>query len=302
MGQDEQTHQEVDSPREQSGPNAPAPDGQARLPRVSIITTVLNGETYLAEAIESVLEQRTDIAWEMLLVDDGSCDGSEAIAREYARQYPGKIRVLQHAGGVNRGISASRNLGLKHARGELLALLDADDVWLPNLLATQVSLVDQRPEVAMVYASAERWIDFDLPFDPVSGSQGRNYVPALIPASEAPGIIRAPKLLEWFSNDESMTPCTCTVLVRTAIARALGGFVNSLRGLYDDQAFYAKLALEETVYVRLECLARYRQHARSCCALARENRSVEQRERSRFACWLEGYREEIGVINTIRQS
>ena len=258
-------------------------------PEVTIITTVLNGESYLAEAIESVLAQQAAPSWELLLVDDGSRDRSLPIALDYAARFPERIFVLQHRRGCNRGISASRNLGLRHARGQVLAFLDADDVWLPHKLASQISVLRQHPGITMTYAAAERWLDFDLPYDSARGSLGRNFLPPLIPDGQHAGLLAAGKLLDWFRADESMTPCTCTVLVRTAEARRLGGFVNSFRGLYDDQAFYAKLALQQQVHVSLHCVARYRQHATSCCARARANDALQQRERSSFDRWLQTY-------------
>src|ERR1700691_6786421 len=105
-------------------------------PFVSIITPFYNTERFLQEAIESVLAQ-TYSNWELLLVDDGSTDGSTAIAHRYADRAPAKIRYLAHPGRENRGLSASRNLGIAGAGGEFLALLDADDVWLPQKLEQQ---------------------------------------------------------------------------------------------------------------------------------------------------------------------
>ena len=250
--------------------------------------TALNAAPFLGEAIESVLRQETDYTSELLLVDDGSTDDTGAIAADFAARHPGRITLLRHPGGANRGISASRNLGLRHARAPITALLDADDVWLPDRLDSQMPLLHNHPALAMVYAQAERWHDFDLPYRAECGSAGRNYVPPLIPAGARAGIIEPPDLLRWFLADESMTPCTCTVLVRTAVARALGGFASEFRGLYDDQVFYAKLALRETVAVSTRCVARYRQHALSCCAVARE-RSTEAETRAHFLAWLREY-------------
>jgi len=99
-------------------------------PLVSVITIFLDAERFLNEAIES-LRAQTYERWELLLVDDGSRDGSSEIAREHAARDPHRIRVLEHAGHANLGMSASRNLGIAHARGDLVALLDADDVYLP---------------------------------------------------------------------------------------------------------------------------------------------------------------------------
>ncbi|HEX8089705.1 MAG TPA: glycosyltransferase family 2 protein, partial [Blastocatellia bacterium] len=95
---------------------------------VSVIIIFLNAEEFIAEAIESVFDQ-TYSDWELLLVDDGSTDASAEIALRYAAGYRGRVRYLEHEGHQNRGMSASRNLGIASARGEFVAFLDADDVW-----------------------------------------------------------------------------------------------------------------------------------------------------------------------------
>jgi glycosyltransferase involved in cell wall biosynthesis len=100
-------------------------------PAVSVIVCFLNEERFLAEAVESVLGQSfTD--WELILVDDGSTDGSSAIARGLAATSPDRIACIDHADHRNLGLSASRNAGLSHARGRYVAFLDADDAWLPR--------------------------------------------------------------------------------------------------------------------------------------------------------------------------
>src|SRR5262249_32940458 len=86
------------------------PRGGGRLsdmPRVTAVTIFLNAAAFLREAVASVLAQTWD-DWELLLVDDGSTDGSGAIARALAGEHAGRIRYLTHPGGVNRGMSASR--------------------------------------------------------------------------------------------------------------------------------------------------------------------------------------------------
>ena len=266
-------------------------------PRISILMTAFNTAKYLEEAIESILQQETSRTWELLFVDDGSTDDTLRIARGYARKCPERIHVFTHPDGINQGISASRNLALQHARGELLAFLDSDDVWLPHHLETQAALLDDMPAVAMVYAGAERWVDFSVPFREAqsrAASWGSNYLPPLVPAGEIAGLVPAGRLLQWFLRDESLVPCICTVVLRTAVARAVGGFCNAFRGLYDDQAFHAKVALDYDVYANDRCLARYRQHAMSCCARARD-REEEQEERDRFTSFLSTFsqREQI---------
>src|SRR5258707_1101776 len=81
-------------------------------PRVTVITIFLDAERYLDEAIMSVLRQ--DLPdWELLLVDDGSSDRSTTIALDYTQRFPDKIIYLEHEGHANRGMSASRNLGIR---------------------------------------------------------------------------------------------------------------------------------------------------------------------------------------------
>lgn len=251
--------------------------------------TALNADLYLSEAIESILQQKTSRTWELLFVDDGSTDGSLEIALEYARQFPASIHVLRHPGGVNRGISASRNLAMRHARGALLAFLDSDDVWLSHHLESQAELLDNLPAIAMVYAGAERWVHFAEPFNEASSRKatwGSNYLPPLVPEGQFTGLLPCGELLQWFCADESFVPCICTVLVRTDVARAVGGFCDAFHGLYDDQAFHAKIVLKHDVYANDLCVARYRQHAESCCGRSRKIRDGFTKDRRKFDCFL----------------
>src|SRR5262249_17586544 len=139
-------------------------------PLVSVIIIFWNEEAFIHEAIQSVFAQ-TYANWEMLLADDGSTDGSTAIARWYAEHHPGKVRYLEHEGHQNRGMSASRNLGIRHAQGEYIALLDADDVWLPNKLEEQVAILNARPEAGTVYGAIQWRVR--LTRDPEGTQRGR---------------------------------------------------------------------------------------------------------------------------------
>lgn len=264
-------------------------------PLISVLMPVWNNERNLREAIASVQAQ-TQRNWELLLIDDGSEDCSLRIALECAEQDPDRIRILRHPGGENRGSSASRNLGLRHARGEFLTFLDADDVWLPHCLATQLSVVQAHPEAAMVFCAAERWCHLDRPFDEAAARSawwGDNYIPPIAPAGAALGVLPLGTLLEWYLPDESKVPCICSVFLRTGVALAVGGFDDAFRGLYDDQAFHAKVALAYPVVAHDACVARYRQHAGSCCAGAREDAALQQRGRTQFLEWLSRYRRSL---------
>ena len=118
------------------------------MPVVSVLMPAYNVEPYLAESIESVLAQ-TFGDWELLIVDDGSTDGSGALADAHASR-DRRIRVVHQA---NAGLSAARNTGIRHARGTYLALLDSDDVWAPEFLAAQLDVFRARP-VAIVTGNA----------------------------------------------------------------------------------------------------------------------------------------------------
>lgn len=124
---------------------------QTEFPMVTALVPVYNTERYLAEAIESALAQTLPNV-EIVVVDDGSTDGSGAIADRYAAAYPDRVRVVHQ---VNQGLPLARNAAIAVARGRYLALLDADDVWLPGHLAACVDVLERDPTVGLVHADAE---------------------------------------------------------------------------------------------------------------------------------------------------
>ena len=125
-----------------------APIGTARAPKVTVFIPVYNREKYVAHAIDSILAQSFR-DFELLLLDDGSTDGSLEVLRSYSDP---RVRVERNE--VNLGIPRTRNRGLDLARGEYLALLDSDDFAYPERLRKQVEFLDRHPDVAAVGAFA----------------------------------------------------------------------------------------------------------------------------------------------------
>jgi glycosyltransferase involved in cell wall biosynthesis len=251
-------------------------------PRVSVITIFLDEERFLAESVESVLGQ-TDASWELLLCDDGSTDGSTDIARAYADRYPDRIRYLDHPGHENRGMSATRNLGLAHSRGTLIGFLDADDVWLPGKLERDVAALEQNPRASMVVGPALYWHSW-------TGDPQHLALDEPSRVGAAPGrVTRGPKVLSRILRGSAAALCTCGVLVRREAVMGVGGFEDRFHGLFEDQAFFAKVLLDHDVFSTAECLALYRQHPDSCCAQASLAATALAERHTEYLHWLSGY-------------
>jgi glycosyltransferase involved in cell wall biosynthesis len=220
----------------------------------------LDGERFIDEAIRSVIDQSfTD--WELLLVDDGSSDGSTDLALRWSEK-DDRIRYVEHPAHANLGMSASRNAGLSHATAPLLAFLDCDDVWLPEHLATHVAVLDADPTLDASYGAFRLWHSWTgLPEDAAFDRVARLGV--------APGSVHEPgELLAVYRSDTGSLPGICCVVTRTDAVRRLGGFADEFRGCFEDQVYLAKLGLHLRVHVSGECTSLYRRHEESCCAVA----------------------------------
>ncbi len=258
-----------------------------REPLVSAIVIFLNAGQFIEEALQSVFAQTYD-NWELLLVDDGSNDQSTAIARRYAAEYPERVRYFEHPSHQNRGINASRNLGVRHAKGKYIAFLDADDVWLPHKLEQQVPILESQREAAMVYGLSEYWYSWTgKPED-----ECRDFVHDLgVPPNT---LIQPPTLLtRFFLEQKAAIPCPTNILVRREAVEWVGGFDENIR-LYDDQNFYAKVCIKAPVFAAGQCWDKYRQHPQSTYSMAQET-GQEYSTRLLFLNWLAGYLADQGV-------
>lgn len=257
-------------------------------PLVSGIIIFLDEQEFIEEAIRSVFAQSYD-TWELLLIDDGSTDRSTQIARDFAARYPERIRYFEHEGHQNRGMSASRNLGIKHARGKYIALLDGDDVWLPEKLERQVALMEATPRAGMLYGKTEYWHSWSGHVD----AQARDRVPELgVPHDR---LFEPPALLTLlYPLGPGTAPCLCSILARTDLVRRVGGFEETFRGFYEDQAFLSKVYLTAPVLVTEGCWDRYRIHSASCSATVKDAGTYDSYRRQ-YLEWLAGYLSAQGI-------
>jgi ubiquinone/menaquinone biosynthesis C-methylase UbiE len=219
---------------------------------VSVVIPFFNAERFIEEAIEGVFAQTYD-RWELLLVDDGSGDGSTRIAREYAARWPRKVRYLEHEGHQNRGDGATRNLGLDHARGEFVAMLDSDDVWDPGQLEEQVRLLADCPGAGMVYGSTFYWYSW-------AGETAERkdaVVPDLATADDS--VVAPPRLVARFQPASAFCPVPSFVLFRRAALVATGGGVEGF-GMGSDRTLIFKVCLRFPVLVVSRCWGKYRRH------------------------------------------
>lgn len=120
-------------------------------PVVTCVIPVYNGQRYLAATIDSVLAQ-THGALDVVVVDDGSTDGSRAVAEAFGEP----VRTIAQA---NAGPAAARNTGIAAGRGELIAILDADDLWLPEKLERQIAFLEANGHGATFTLIQNFWIE-----------------------------------------------------------------------------------------------------------------------------------------------
>lgn len=247
-------------------------------PKISIITCFLNTEQFIRETIESVLHQNYN-NWELLLIDDGSIDNSTNIAKTFAAEYPEKIIYLEHENHVNKGSSISRNLGIKNANGTLIAFLDADDIWLPDMLSTLLTIMRQHP-AAMICEASEYWYDWD--------DSGRKNEIVTIGAGQDRLYMPPQLALTLYPLGQGAAPCICGMLVQKEILTRHGAFDESFRGMYDDQSLLIKFYLHESIYISSSCKNKYRQRSGSLVHTSHE-KGTYRRERKYFLYWLKHY-------------
>jgi glycosyltransferase involved in cell wall biosynthesis len=179
-------------------------------PRVSVIIPAYNAAATLGEAITSVLAQ-TWRDFELIMVDDGSTDRT----REMLRGFGAHIKIIEQP---NRGAAAARNAGIAAARGTLIAFLDADDLWKPQLLERLVPTLESKPKCVLAYADLE-----------IIDSDGRSLNTSLIGGVTA----HAPTLDEMLQRVWPIMPSA--VLMRRDVLETIGGFCMEFKGCtYED--------------------------------------------------------------------
>jgi glycosyltransferase involved in cell wall biosynthesis len=226
-----------------------------KIPRVSVIIPAYNCAEYIAETIESVLNQ-TYRDYEIIVVDDGSTDATREVVEGYGDR-------LQYIYQQNQGAAAARNRGIRLAKGELITFLDGDDLFLPNKLATQVAYFDANPSVGMVKTG---WQIID---------QHGKFVSNVEPWHYAPKLDLATLVLYKVSRPSAL------MLHRDWCERANGFNTNFAIG--EDLDLMLRLALMgcEIAWIR-QIHACYRQHSDSLMSSGSRLRTVMENVMDQF--------------------
>lgn len=228
----ERRHPRRDTPSPIPSSPADSPDS------VSVIIPAYNAERFIADAIDSAIQQ-THPPLEILVVDDGSTDGTVDVVRRYGE----RIRLLQQA---NRGPAAARNLGLAHARGAYVAFLDADDIWTLRNLELQTASLDGQPGCVLAYGRIRQFVG-----EPADELRQSDPAPDAWPEGDVE---------EALIHDTIWA--TCAVVARRRVLSQLGGFDEGLR-VGEDYDLWLRCAAIGSVRYNPYYVAACRQHAAS---------------------------------------
>jgi GT2 family glycosyltransferase len=217
--------------------------GRDSLPRISVVTAVRNASPWIAETIESVLQQ-TCPPHELIVVDDGSTDDTcEVVSR-----YRSSLRLIRIDA---RGKSVGKNVGIRAASGDYIAFIDGDDLWLPQKLEVQAKVLLARPGLAWVYSDS---FLFEGNTDKSLGTFGQ------ISCLHEGNVLRSLLLCDFIP--------ALTVVVRRDVFQDVGDFDEKLlRYQPEDWDLWLRIAAVYPVALVNEPLARYRVHASSLTAL-----------------------------------
>jgi glycosyltransferase involved in cell wall biosynthesis len=210
----------------------------------------LNGERYLREAMDSVFAQ-THRDWEIVFWDNASTDASADIAKGCGE------RVRYFRSEETCPLGKARNLAIAQAKGDYVALLDCDDVWLPDKLDKQVPLGDADPSVALIYSDSF-FVDQD------GAVLGRYFKQAPPPPGDA---------FMGLLTRRNFIPCL-TVVMRRTVVEKVGGFNPALGYAEDFDLFLRILREHKAAYVN-EPLAKYRIHGGAITAAGLPNSTRE---------------------------
>jgi glycosyltransferase involved in cell wall biosynthesis len=235
------------------------------MPKVSVVMSVYNGERFLRQAVESILNQ-TFTDFEFIVVNDGSTDGTAEILADYAVADP-RLRLITQE---NRGLIKALNRAIGVARGEYIARMDADDISMTERLAIQVSWLDARPQIAVLGAR----------FDEIDESgrvirRGNRYVGSTL-------VERA--LLQGNTS----VFCHGSVMFRRTCFEHVGGYREQFENAAEDYDLWLRMAehyeldnIAETLYqhrlrldsVSFEYFLQYQRGAAFALECARRRRS-----------------------------
>lgn len=235
--------------------NATSTPGEAL---ISVCIPAYKAERYLAETLQSIKAQ-THTNWEVIVTEDGSKDRAQAIVEKFASEVAQSVRYTRHD--PNRGLSATRNAGFAHARGDFIALLDADDLWLPDHLSKSLAIIQQGKDL-----SFSACINFDS--DTGAELETRALEPSAIEAF--PLSLHEGKLV--------IQPST-VVFKRSILAQ--GAAFNTAYPICNDLEFWFQLARKGLLFGATgEVTCRYRKHptalSRNSAALIAEVASLHR--------------------------
>jgi hypothetical protein len=204
--------------------------------RVSVIVPAYNAAAFLERTIRSVWSQSYPLdAIELLVADDGSLDGTKALAERLAATSPVTMRVISHSGRRNRGVAATRQLAAREATGEFIALLDADDVFLPDRLQATIDTLHAHEDVVAVCSHGR---NVDANGDPLVGHNGS------LRAGEWRGLdasLQPPFTFEQLWRVDPIANSTLTI--RRSALEAVGGFPTLMAHQAEDWLLVLKLGL-----------------------------------------------------------
>jgi glycosyltransferase involved in cell wall biosynthesis len=208
-------------------------------PKVSVFIAAYNHARYLPACLDSLLAQ-TYTDFEIVVVDDGSKDGSLDVLLDYQRRFPDKVRCISHPGHANKGVSATSNLAIRLSRGEYLAWTGSDDQWYPDKLRQQVALLEQDARLGLVYSYAD-FIDGDS--RPLPGRAGTDITHDPDPVTRILQFCHVPAM---------------TAVFRRACLDEVGCFDEGL--VYSDWDLMIRVFARWKVGFNDQALAQYRMH------------------------------------------
>lgn len=251
-------------------------------PLISVIVPFLNGSDWLIEALESVVSQ-TYSNWEIIVLDDGSEEKHSAVAKDYCSRHVENIIYTEHPGHVNKGVTISRNRAIELSKGTLIAFLDADDYWLPDKLAYELTLFKQYPTAEMICEASQFWYSWN---DPLADDS------TIFVGVSPDKLYHPPELMKsLYPLGVGQPPCPSGIIIKREAFLRSKGFEPVFSGvyqLYEDQAFLSKIYLKEIIFVSGKANNRYRKRTDSVSSAANDTTFYEM-VRNFYLDWLESY-------------